>query len=120
MPDLGGQGWLGDLGLRDRLPHSKSAGLAPIAQRQACTASSALEPAQTDRFGTLGRVPAPFLLRSDNGLVSTSRSFTVLVHSYGLKQEFITPHCPQQNGMVERVIGALKEQCTHRHRFETL
>jgi hypothetical protein len=37
-----------------------------------------------------------------------------------LQQEFITPHCPQQNGMVERVIRTLKEQCVHRHRFESL
>ena len=87
---------------------------------KACTASSALEHALIARFGTLGRVPVPFLLRSDNGLVFTSRSFTALVHGYGLKQEFITPHCPQQNGMVERVIRTLKEQCMHRHRFETI
>jgi putative transposase len=65
-------------------------------------------------------VPAPFLLRSDNGLVFTSRSFTALVRDCGLKQEFITPHCPHQNSMVERIIRTLKEQCTHRHRFETL
>ena len=32
-------------------------------------------------------------------------------------KEFIT-HCPQQNGMVERVIRTPKEQCVHRHRFE--
>ncbi|HUH60655.1 MAG TPA: DDE-type integrase/transposase/recombinase [Candidimonas sp.] len=68
----------------------------------ATTASSALEHALIARFGTLGRVPAPFLLRSDNGLVSTSRSYTALARSYGLRQEFITPHCPQQNGMVQR------------------
>ena len=43
-----------------------------------------------------------------------------LMRSYGLKQEFITPHCPQQNGMVERVIRTLKEQCVHRQRFESL
>ena len=43
-----------------------------------------------------------------------------MVRSYGLKQEFITPHCPQQNGMVERVIRTMKEQCIHRHRFETI
>ena len=49
-----------------------------------------------------------------------SRSYTELVRGYGLKQEFITPHCPEQNGMVERVIRTLKEQCVHRHRFETL
>jgi len=87
---------------------------------KATTASSALEHARLARFGTLGRVPAPFLLRSDNGLVFTSRSYTALVRSYGLRQEFITPHCRQQNGMVERVIRTLKEQCAHRHRFESV
>ena len=87
---------------------------------KAKTAEMALEQALITRFGTLGRVSTPFLLRSDNGLVFTSRSFTALVRSYGLKQEFITPHCPQQNGMIERVIRTLKEQCVHRHRFETL
>ncbi|MEJ2801453.1 integrase core domain-containing protein [Comamonadaceae bacterium PP-2] len=72
------------------------------------------------RFGTLRRVPQPFLLRSDNGLVFCSRNYTAFVKSYGLQQEFITPHCPQQNGMVEQVIRTLKEQCMHRHRFESL
>ena len=72
------------------------------------------------RFGTLGRLPAPFLLRSDNGLVFTSRGFTTLVKGYVLRQEFITPHTPQQNGTVERVIRTLKEQYVHRHRFESL
>jgi len=86
---------------------------------KASTATSALEQALIARFGTLGRVHKPFLLRSDNGLVFTSRDYTRMVRSYGLKQEFITPHCPQQNGMVERVIRTLKEQCVHRHRFET-
>lgn len=87
---------------------------------KACTVGSALEHALIARFGTLGRVPVPFLLRSDNGLVFTSRSYTALVRGYGLRQEFITPHCPQQHGMVERVIRTLKEQCAHRHRFETI
>lgn len=87
---------------------------------KATTASSALEHALIARYGTLGRVAKPFLLRSDNGLVFTSRDYTALVRSYGLQQEFITPHCPQQNGMVERVIRTLKEQCAHRYRFETI
>ena len=86
---------------------------------KATTAAAALEQALIARFGTLGHVPAPFLLRSDNGLVFTSRHYTQLVKRYGLRQEFITPHCPQQNGMVERLIRTLKEQCIHRHRFET-
>ncbi len=84
------------------------------------TAESALEQALITRFGTLGTVDKSFLLRSDNGLVFTSRSYTALVKSYGLQQEFITPYTPQQNGLVERLIRTLKEQCVHRHRFETL
>nr|WP_249728861.1 integrase core domain-containing protein [Acidovorax sp. CCYZU-2555] len=60
------------------------------------------------------------MLRSDDGLVFTSRHYKALVRSYGLLQEFIMPHCPQQNGMVERVIRTLKQQCVHRHRFESL
>jgi len=87
---------------------------------KATTAESALEQALIKRYGTLGRVTNSFLLRSDNGLVFTSRSYTRLVKSYGLQQEFITPHCPEQNGLVERVIRTIKEQCVHRQRFETL
>ncbi|MFK0380297.1 transposase [Pandoraea sp. NPDC090278] len=87
---------------------------------KAATASNALEQALIARFGTLGRVPEPLLLRSDNGLVFKSRNYTELVRSYGLRQEFIAPHCPHQNGVIERVTRMLKEQRAHRHRFETL
>jgi putative transposase len=52
--------------------------------------------------------------------VFTSRSYTALVKSYGLQQEFITPYSPEKSGMVERVIRTLKEQYAHRHRFESL
>lgn len=41
-----------------------------------CTARAALEQALIARFGTLVRVPESLLLRSDNGLVFTSRSYT--------------------------------------------
>ena len=68
------------------------------------TAESAQEHALINRFGCLGRVLQRFLLRSDNGLLFTSRSYTVLVKSYGLQQEFITPYTPEQNGMVDRVV----------------
>ncbi len=38
------------------------------------TAEAALEQGLIARYGCLGRVTNPFLLRSDNGLVFTSRS----------------------------------------------
>jgi putative transposase len=79
----------------------------------------ALEQALIARFGALGRVETPFPHRSDNGLVLTSRHYTRLMRSYEPRQEFITPHCPQQNGMVERLVRTLGEQCVHRHRFES-
>lgn len=84
------------------------------------TAESALEQALIARLGTLGACLRRFRFAPTNGLVFTSRSYTALVRSYGLHQEFITPHTPEQNGMVERVIRTLKDQCVHRRRFETL
>ncbi|MEM9421035.1 MAG: integrase core domain-containing protein, partial [Pseudomonadota bacterium] len=48
------------------------------------------------------------------------REQMVLVKSYGLRQEFITKHCSQQNGMMEWLIRSLKEQCVHRQRFGSL
>lgn len=84
------------------------------------TAEAALEDALIFRFGCLGRVPHAFKLRSDNGLVFCSKTYTSLVKAYGLEQEFITPYTPQQNGMVERLIRTIKEQCIYHHRFESI
>ncbi|MEM8571558.1 MAG: integrase core domain-containing protein [Pseudomonadota bacterium] len=52
--------------------------------------------------------------------IFSSRAYTAMVRGYGLKQGVITPNCPQQNGMMERLIRSLKEQCVHRQRFESL
>ncbi len=49
------------------------------------SSSMDLEHALIARFGTLGRVETQFLLRSDNGLVFTSRKYTALIRSYGLR-----------------------------------
>lgn len=65
--------------------------------------------ARITHYESLGRVTASFLLRSDNGLVFTSRHYTRLVCSHSLQQEFITPHCPQRNGKVDRLIRTLTE-----------
>ena len=54
------------------------------------------------------------------GVVTGTRTGSVAGTGRFVPQSQITPHCPQQNGMVERMIRTLKEQCTHRHRFETL
>lgn len=87
---------------------------------KAKTAEAALEHALIKRFNCLGRVPKRFQLRSDNGLVFTSKTYVNLVKTYGLDQEFITPYTPQQNGMIERFIRTIKEQCVYHHRFESV
>lgn len=74
-------------------------GWHPSRSGKATTFASALGHALTSRFGTLGRVTQEVFLRSDSGLVFTSRRYTALVHSYGLTQELITQHCPHQKGM---------------------
>lgn len=47
-------------------------------------------------------------------------TYTATVRAYGLTQEFITPYTPEQNGVIERFIRTLKEECIWHHRFESL
>jgi putative transposase len=81
---------------------------------------AALEEALIHRYGLLGKARDELAIRSDNGLVFTSRRFTRPVYRYGIKQESIRPHTPQQNGMVERLIRSVKEQCPWLHNFASL
>ena len=84
------------------------------------TAEAALEEAMISRLGHLQRIERPLVLRSDNGLVFSSKHYTNTVRAYGLTQEFITPYTPEQNGLMERFFRSLKEECIWQHRFESL
>jgi len=65
-----------------RLPYARTIGLAFVSQRQGGTAAgSALEHALITCLDMSGRVLEPYWLRSDNGLVFTSRSYTALMRS---------------------------------------
>lgn len=81
-------------------------------------AERALEAACLARFGTLRPAGAP-VLRSDNGLIFQSRRFRQACRDYRLRQEFITPYTPEQNGMIERFFRSLKEECVWQHAFAT-
>ena len=87
---------------------------------RAKTAERALEEALLARFGTLRSAPKDMLLRHDNGLVFGSRQYRAIVNDYGLKQEYITPYTPQQNGLCERFIKTFKEEFAWCHRFESI
>jgi putative transposase len=51
------------------------------------------------------------VVRSDNGLIFQSRRLRAACRDYRLRQEFITPYTPEQNGIVERFFRSLKEEC---------
>jgi putative transposase len=54
---------------------------------------------------------------SDNGLIFQSRRFRAACNDYGLRQEFVAPYTPEQNGTVERFFRSLKEECIWLHHF---
>lgn len=71
-------------------------------------AASAVEDAVRSRGINWG---SNLILRSDNGLVFGAKIFTATARRYGIKQEYITPYTPEQNGMIERWFRSLKEEC---------
>ena len=81
-------------------------------------AERALEEACIARFGTLRPEGDTPVLRSDNGLIFQSRRFRAALRDYRLRQEFITPYTPEQNGMIERFFRSLKEECVWQHLFQ--
>ncbi len=91
-----------------------------VSQRNdAREAAWALEDALLRRFGLLPRGDPGVLLRTDNALIYASELYRALAKSYGLHQEFILPHTPEQNGVAESFMGTLKLECVWQHRFET-
>ena len=80
-------------------------------------AERALEEACLARFGTLRPNGSTPVVRSDNGLIFQSRRFRAACRDYRLRQEFITPYTPEQNGIVERFVRSRKEACVWQHNF---
>jgi putative transposase len=74
-------------------------------------AERALEMACLARFGTLRPSGDTPVVRSDNGLVFLSRRFREACTFYRLRQEYITPYTPEQNGLIERFFRSFKEEC---------
>lgn len=54
------------------------------------------------------------MVRSDNGLIFQSLRFRAACRDYRLRQEFITPYTPEQNGLSSAVF---KEECVWQHNF---
>jgi len=74
-------------------------------------ATWALEDALLRRFGTLPQGDADVILRTDNALVYASELYRNLAREYWLRQEFILPHAPEQNGVIESFMGTFELEC---------
>jgi putative transposase len=82
-------------------------------------AERALEDACLRRFGHVRSGGSRPLLRSDNGLIFQSHRFRKACREYGIKQEYITPYTPEQNGVIERFFRSLKEECVWLTNFKS-
>lgn len=51
----------------------------------------------------------PRIVRTDNEAVFTSRAFRLALFLLGIRHQRTDPHCPWQNGRVERFFGTLKQ-----------
>ena len=87
---------------------------------KARTAERALENALLARFGHCRAAPDGLVVRHDNGLVFGSRRYVATVAGYGLRQEYIAPYTPEQNGLCERFIRTLKQEFVWHRRFASL
>jgi len=56
-----------------------------------------------------GRVSIQPIIRSDNGSGYISREFGELLEHHGLVHHRIKPHCPEENGIMERANRTLRE-----------
>ena len=83
-------------------------------------AQAALEKSQPAQEG---RMPVRPEIRSDNGSAYISKEFHGVLEHHGLSHHKITPHCPEENGIVERANRTLREalemeELTNRYQAE--
>lgn len=52
----------------------------------------------------------PNAIRTDNEAVFRSREFEAALRLLGIRHQTIEPHCPWQNGRIERFFGTLKQK----------
>ena len=83
-----------------------------ISRRQnTAVAEGALEDALFSRYGRDSARAQGLILRSDSGLIFSSKAFLRLMNKYGMTLECITPYTPEQKGMVERFMRTIKTEC---------
>jgi len=70
-------------------------------------AQAAIETLPKDADGKPARTPE---IRSDNGSGYISQEFRLVLKENGLGHDRIKPHCPEENGVIERAYRTLREE----------
>ncbi len=60
--------------------------------------------------GADGKPESTPTIRSDNGSGYISKEFKIVLKENGLGHHRITPHCPEENGLIERMHRTLREE----------
>jgi putative transposase len=67
-----------------------------------------------------GRRGLPLMIVSDNGTELTSHAILGWQEERGVAWHYIAPGKPMQNGLVESLIGRLRDECLNEHLFRSL
>ena len=62
----------------------------------------------------------PLMIVSDNGTELTSHAILGWQAERGVAWHYIAPGKPMQNGLVESLIGRLRDECLNEHLFKSL
>lgn len=86
-------------------------GLAATKSQDAATIIAVVEAALEQEFGSPKRAPKGLELRTDHGAQYTGTKCRELCRRWRLEHVYAPRRCPTANGVVERVIRTMKEDC---------
>jgi transposase InsO family protein len=66
------------------------------------------------------KLALPLMIVSDNGTELTSHAILGWQAERGVAWHYIAPGKPMQNGLVESLIGRLRDECLNEHLFRSL
>ena len=71
-------------------------------------------------FGSLESMPSEIALRQDNGCIFLAKLFLDGIEHLKMETEYTPYHCPSANGIAERFMKTIKEECVWQHRFRSI
>jgi transposase InsO family protein len=77
--------------------------------RGASVSLAAQQALRKERNSWEGKHVVPPEIRSDHGSCYLSREFKIVLGEHGLAHQLIKPHCPEENGLIERSNRTLRE-----------